>query len=158
MATLTAEDLLSGATATHRVQIPAHLSADLGTPESESAEVVLRPLVLADIARLNRAAGQDTDLAGALMVQQSLVEPTMTVDQVQRLPAGLVEFLLGEVNRVSGLSLHADELEAAVHAPLTRACFVLAREFGWTPERCAELTVGQVLLYLEMLGRGERTT
>ena len=47
-----------------------------------------------------------------------------------------------------------DELDEAVHAPLARACFVLAREFGWTPDECAELTVGQVLLYLEMLGRG----
>jgi hypothetical protein len=43
-----------------------------------------------------------------------------------------------------------------VHAPLARACFVLAREFGWTPEKCAELTVGQVLLYLEMVARGGR--
>ena len=49
----------------------------------------------------------------------------------------------------------ADELDEAVHAPLARACFVLAREFGWTPEECAALTVGQVLLYLEMLGSGD---
>ena len=39
-----------------------------------------------------------------------------------------------------------------VQAPLARACFVLARQFGWTPDECAELTVGQVLTYLEMLG------
>jgi hypothetical protein len=150
--TLTAEALLAGSSLTHRVAIPAHLSPDAGA----DAEVVLRPLVLADIARLNRAAADDGDLAGALMVQQALVEPRLSVAQVHQLPAGLVEFLLGEVNRVSGLSLHGDELEDAVHAPLARACFVLAREFGWTPDRCAQLTVGQVLLYLEMLGRGER--
>jgi len=90
------------------------------------------------------------------MVTQALVEPRLRIDQVHRLPAGLVEFLLAEVNRVSGLSLHRDELAEAVHAPLARACFVLAQEFGWTPDRCAELTVGQILLYLEMLGRGER--
>ena len=76
---------------------------------------------------------------------------------MHRLPAGLVEFLLGEVNRVSGLAMGGRRAgRDAVHAPLARACFVLAREFGWTPERCAELTVGQVLLYLEMLARGER--
>jgi len=90
------------------------------------------------------------------MVQQALVEPALTVDQVHRLPAGLVEFLLAEVNRTSGLSLGGDDLTDAVHAPLARACFVLSREFGWTPDKCAELTVGQVLLYLEMLARGER--
>jgi len=42
-----------------------------------------------------------------------------------------------------------------VRAPLARACFILAREFGWTPAECSELTVGQVLLYLEMIARQE---
>jgi hypothetical protein len=60
------------------------------------------------------------------------------------------------VNAISGLAVEADELERAVRAPLARACFVLSREFGWTPNECAELTVGQVLLYLEMLARDER--
>jgi len=31
----------------------------------------------------------------------------------------------------------------------------LSKEFGWTPTECAELTIGQVLLYLEMIARGE---
>jgi hypothetical protein len=157
MATLTAEELLAGSAATHRVQVPAHLAPGWSSPDAATgAEVVVRPLVLADIARLNRAADDDGDLASALMVQQALVEPRLSIEQVHQLPAGLVEFLLAEVNRVSGLSLRGDELSDAVHAPLARACFVLAREFGWTPDRCAGLTVGQVLLYLEMLGRGER--
>jgi hypothetical protein len=155
MATLTADDLLAGSAVTHRIRVPAHLAPPESAGE-QAAEVVMRPLVLADIVRLNRAAADDGDLTSALMVQQALVEPSLSLDQVHRLPAGLVEFLLAEVNRVSGLSLHGDELTEAVHAPLARACFVLAREFGWTPDRCAGLTVGQVLLYLEMLGRGER--
>lgn len=152
MTTLTADELLAGATLTHRVRVPDPLLS----PAGEATEVVLRPLVLADVVRLHRAAGEDGELASALMVQQALVEPSLSLDQVHRLPAGLVEFLLGEINRVSGLSIGGDELAEVVHAPLARACFVLAREFGWTPDRCAELTVGQVLLYLEMIGRGER--
>jgi hypothetical protein len=152
MPTLTAEELLSGAALTHRVSLPP----ELAPPGHAGGEVVLRPLVLADVARLHKAAGADGELASALMVQQSVVEPALTLEQVHRLPAGLVEHLLGEVNRISGLAIGSGELEAAVHAPLARACFVLAREFGWTPERCAELTLGQVLLYLEMIGRGER--
>jgi hypothetical protein len=154
--TLTAEELLAGSALTHRVPLPANLVPGDRDGNGEPAQVVVRPLVLADIARLNRASADDGDLASALMVHQALVEPRLTLEQVHRLPAGLVEFLLAEVNRVSGLSLHGDELSDAVHAPLARACFVLAREFGWTPDRCAELTVGQVLLYLELLGRGER--
>lgn len=158
MSTLTTEELLAGSAVRHRVAVPPGLlpgaSGEQGPDEAR--EVVLRPLVLSDVMRLHRAAGPDGELASALMVQQALVDPALSLDEVHRLPAGLVEHLLAEVNRVSGLSLGADELADAVHAPLARACFVLSREFGWTPDRCAELTVGQVLLYLELLGRGER--
>jgi hypothetical protein len=168
MATLSTEDLLAGAEVTHRVTVPAHLlparassgngpreGSDEGSDDAAN-EVVLRPLVLADVMMLQRAAGDDGELASALMVHKALVDPVLSLEQVHRLPAGLVEFLLGEVNRSSGLSLGGDDLDEAVHAPLARACFILAREFGWTPDKCAELTVGQVLLYLEMLARGDR--
>jgi hypothetical protein len=81
----------------------------------------------------------------------------MSVEQVGDLPAGVVQFLADRVNAISGLSVSEDELEQAVRAPLARACFILAREFGWTPAECSELTVGQVLLYLEMIAREDRT-
>jgi hypothetical protein len=154
VAMLTADELLAGAALVHRVRVPEALLAT--SHGRDGTEVALRPLVLADVLRLHRAAGEDGELASAFMVHQALVEPALTLEQVHRLPAGLVEFLLGEVRRVSGLSLGGDDLAEAVHAPLARACFVLAREFGWTPDRCAELTMGQALLYLGMLARGER--
>lgn len=160
MAVLTVDQLLAGGRTTHTVTVPRRLASGDGEPSGREAggesSVVLRPLVLADVHKLHRAAGEDDQLAAALMVQQSLVEPELTLAEVQQLPAGLVEHLLGEVNRVSGLSLRGDQLEDLVHTPLARAVFVLAREFGWTPEQCAELTMGQVLVYLEMLGRDER--
>lgn len=153
--TLTADELLLGGSGTHEVEIPPDVlrPADGG---GAPARVVVRPLVLADVQQINKAGRDGDALTSVLMVQQALVEPRMTVEQVGRMHAGLVEFLLGEVNRVSGLSVSQDELAEAVQAPLARACFVLAREFGWTPEQCAALTLGQVLLYVEMLGRGER--
>lgn len=156
MPTLGVEELLAGSALTHRVPIPAHLVTWLDADPDDPPEVVLRPLVLADVVRLHKAAGDDGQLASALMVAAGLAEPELTLEQVHALPAGVVEYLLSELNRVSGLSLGEDELEDAVRAPLARACFVLAKEFGWTPDRCAQLTLGQVLLYLEMLGRGER--
>ena len=119
------------------------------------AQVVIRPLVLADVQRIQRAARDESALTSVLMVQQALVEPKLSIEQVGRLHAGLVEHLLREVNRISGLSLGGDDLEELVRAPLARACFVLAREFGWTPNECAGMTLGQILVYLEMLGRGE---
>ena len=54
------------------------------------------------------------------------------------------------------LTLTGDALADTVQAPLCRACFVLAREFGWTPQEVSEMTIGQILLYLEMLnGAGQ---
>ena len=156
--TLTTDELLLGGTATHTVEIPPEVlrPADGSKAVDDGpAQVVLRPLLLADVQRIHQAAHESRDLTSVLMLQQALVEPKATVEEVNRMHAGLVEFLLHEVNRISGLALGGDELEDVVQAPLARACFVLAREFGWTPDECAKLTVGQVLLYLEMLGRGE---
>jgi len=156
---LTTDELLLGGTATREVEIPPEVLRPAGDAESDGEEfrgrVVLRPLLLSDVQRIHQAAHESRDLTSVLMVQQALVEPKVTVDDVNRMHAGLVEFLLHEVNRISGLALGGDELDEAVQAPLARACFVLAREFGWTPDECARLTVGQVLLYLELLGRGE---
>ena len=176
---LSADDLLLGAHAPHTVQVPDSVlrpggatpatrtggsgrtgSADGADGAGEGADgepmtVVLRPLVLADIARIDRAGRDDATLVGVLMVAQAMVEPAVTVDEVQSMHAGLVEFLLDQVNRISGLRLPADELAEQVQTPLAKACFLLSREFGWTPDECAGLTLGQVLLYLEMLGRGE---
>lgn len=156
-ARLSADDLLLGASATFEVVVPRDVLAPSGSPGDEDGDmtVVLRPLQLADIARIDRAGRDDATLVSVLMVAQSLVDPAMSIDQVQRMHAGLVEFLLDHVNRISGLRVPADELAEQVQAPLAKACFVLAREFGWTPDDCSGLTVGQVLLYLEMLGRGE---
>jgi hypothetical protein len=79
------------------------------------------------------------------------VEPALDVGQVAALHVGLVQYLLHEVNRVSGIAATSEELSAAAEEPLSKAAFVLAREFGWTPQQVSELTLGQVLLHLKML-------
>lgn len=154
MAVLTANDLLSGSAQRYSVSIPEHLLPDA---MEGGGDVVLRPLTVDDLQRVGKAAKDEGLLSSLLMVQQALSEPAMSIDQVGKLPAGLMQFLLAEVNRISGLSLSEDEMQRAVRAPLTKAVFVLAKEFGWTPSECSELTVGQVLLYLEMLA-GEKTS
>jgi hypothetical protein len=159
--TLSAETLLLGAATSIRITVPTHVinpgwAGDAGVDGSPGGEgsVVLRPLALADVQLIAQAAKDNAELTAVLMVQRALVHPAVSIEQVSRMHAGLVEFLLSEVNRISGLQMSADEVEATVRAPLARAAFVLAREFGWTPEQCSALTIGQILLYLEMLARG----
>jgi len=157
MATLSADMLLAGADTVFTVHVPPNILRPTDNPETEAQAdamaVTLRPLRLSDLVRVQKAARDDDHLASVVMVQQALVEPRVSIAQVNKMHVGLVQFLLQEVNRISGISMSADELENSVQAPLARACFVLSREFGWTPEQCAGLTLGQVLVYLEMLGK-----
>jgi hypothetical protein len=150
---LTAEELLAGGALTHEVEISTELlgSNGHGFPD---ARVTLRPLTVRDLQRINKAARDDESLSAALMIQHALVEPALKIDQVTQLPAGLARYLLERINALSGMSTARTELQEAVQAPLARACFILAKEFGWTPEEVSGLTIGQILLYLEMAHGG----
>ncbi|MGH4002076.1 MAG: hypothetical protein ACRDTJ_31945 [Pseudonocardiaceae bacterium] len=152
--TLSVEDLLAGSALTHEVALPPGLlgeSAQNGSARSDA--VTVRPLTVRDVQRIANAARDDRELAAGLMIQQALVEPTLTVDQAGRLPAGLARFLVDKINEVSGIDTPRDRLGELVQAPLAKACFVLADEFGWTAEDVSGMTIGQILMYLEMAGR-----
>ncbi len=150
---LTAEELLAGGGLTHEVEIPPGLLVTNGG--ESAARVVLRPLTVRDLQRISKAARDDDGLSAALMIQQALVEPALKLEQVSQLPAGLAHFLVERINAVSGISTPRDALGELVQAPLAKACFVLAKEFGWTPEEVSGMTIGQILLYLEMAQGGE---
>jgi len=146
---LTSEELLAGGALTYEVEIPAELVGANGHGPAE-ARVVLRPLTVRDLQRISKAARDDESMSAALMIQQALVEPALKPDQVSQLPAGLARFLVERVNDLSGINTPRDALAELVQAPLAKACFVLAKEFGWTPEEVSGMTIGQILLYLEM--------
>ena len=152
---LTTEELLAGGSLVHEVEIPVDL---LNTNGSTNNKVKLRPLNVRDLQLIGKAAKDDESLSAALMIQQALVEPTLKVEQVSKLPGGLARFLVEQINGISGINTPRDALEELVQAPLARACFTLAKEFGWTPEEVSGMTIGQILLYLEMARRnGEGT-
>jgi len=145
---LTAEQLLAGSQATHEVEVPPGL---LPIPGDGDTLVVLRPLTVLDLQRIGRAAREDEGMSAALMIQQALVEPALKASDVSRLPAGLARFLVERIDEISGIGTPRGALEEMVQAQLARACFVLAKEFGWTAQEASGMTVGQILLYLQML-------
>jgi hypothetical protein len=144
---LTADELLAGASLTFDIEVPPHLLSGA----APAGAVRMRPLAVRDLQLIARAAKDNDALAGALMVQTALVEPKLGLPQVNALPVGLLQFLLAEVNRISGIGADAGSMRSAAEDPLIRAAFLLAREFGWTPEQVGELTLGQILLHLQML-------
>ncbi len=145
---LSADTLLSGSALTVDVEVPRRL---LGGTDGEDPRVRLKPLSVHDLRLIGRAARESDELTAALMVQRSLVEPILTVQQVSAMSAGLLQFLLQHVNRISGIHVSEEELADAMQDPLTQASLELAREFGWTPEQIGELTLGQMLLHLQMV-------
>lgn len=149
---LSADELLAGGELIYEIIVPPGI-LKTRAPDTEAAagKVKLRPLTVKDLQRISRAAKDSDNLTATLMVQSALVEPAMTVMQVGAMHIGLVEFLLEHVNRISGISGNTNDLEQAASDPLAKAAFILAKEFGWTPQDINNLTLGQVVLHLEML-------
>ena len=108
----------------------------------------LRPLSVATLTLISRAAREDVSLVPLLMIKESLVEPTLTLDQIRQMHVGLVHFLVSQVNKVSGLGADGEALEDTVNSPMGRTHILLAKHFGWTPEQVSQLTPGQVAVYL----------
>jgi hypothetical protein len=152
---LSADELLAGSAVQHDIEIPPAL---LGGAPDQPRRVRLKPLTVRDVQLVTRAAKDSDSLLSVLMLKEALVDPVLSFDQVHALPAGLARFLLEEINRISGLQVDKPGLADAVQAPMAKACFLLAREFGWSPQQVGELTLGQVLLYLEMIRQNGQET
>jgi hypothetical protein len=149
---LSAEELLAGSGLTHELEIPKGLlNSSHNGVEANTAHVKLRPLTVRDLQRIDKAGGEDQTLSAGLMIQQAMVEPALNLEQVSQLPAGLARFLVERINDISGIDTPRNALAELVQAPLAKACFVLAKEFSWTPEEVSGMTIGQILLYLEMV-------
>ncbi len=149
---LRAEELLAGSQMTYEVEIPPKvLSPGEDRPPEGPSRVRLRPLRVSDLQRLTRAAREKDQLLATLMVQQAQAEPELSVAQVAGLHVGLLQFLLARVNDISGTSISNEEMAEHMASSLARAAHILAREYGWTPQQVNDLTLGQVLLHLQML-------
>jgi hypothetical protein len=151
--TLSAQDLLAGGALSFEIAIPAAVLRPGGAAAASGAPdtVRIRPLTVADLQLIARAAKESDVLSATLMVQRALIEPALGIPEVASLHAGLLDFLLRKVNEVSGISMAPERIDEALEDPLVQSAFVLAREFGWTPQQVNELTLGQILLNLKML-------
>lgn len=159
--TITADELLAGGALQHQVTIPAEILHPNSAANHETGEkpvALLRPLTVKDIRLITKAAKENDVLTSQLIIQKGLVEPSLDQDQIASMHAGLVKFLVDKIQEISGMTAAQDTLTEMVQAPLARSCFILAKEFGWTPQEVSEMTIGQILLYLEMLNNGSGTS
>ena len=146
---LSAADLLAAEDLVMDVEVPGELLSQ--SVADADRRVRLKPLIVNDLRLIARAARTQDELTAVLMVQRALVEPALSVAEVSRMPAGLLQFLLRRVNDISGISASDEEIARAIEDPLAQAAFRLSQSFGWTPEEIGKLTMGDVLMHLQLL-------
>jgi hypothetical protein len=157
---VTPEELMAGKELTFDVGIPPAVlhPALAGAADNGAAEkkIKLRPLTVRDVQLIAKAAKDDEVLTSVLMIQRAIVEPKLKQSEIADMHSGLVGFLVEHINRISGLSTTEDDVRELAESPIVRAFFVLAKEFNWTPQQVKEMTVGQILSYLELLNQTKR--
>ena len=156
---LTVDDLLAGAAMTFDLAVPRHIlrpgesdEVKEGDPEKEMI-VRLHPLTIGKFQLIMKAAKNDSGLIPLLMIKEALVQPALSLDQIKQLHLGLVNFLIGHIRQISGLT-PKKSFDGPPASPLLQASYLLAREFGWTPEQVQQMTMAQVSLYLQMMENG----
>jgi hypothetical protein len=149
---LTAQELLAGSLLVHEVAVPAAVLRP-GDEGESAGKVRLRPLKVATLALISKAAREDPSLVPLLMIKESLVEPALALEQIRQMHAGLLHFLVAAINRISGLGADAGAARGAATSVIGETHLQLARHFGWTPAQVAELTPGQVAVYLAGIER-----
>lgn len=153
---LTPHEVLAGGQLVHDVVVPPEVLNPAQPSEGAGARFVrLRPLKVATLALIANATRDDASLVPSLIVKESLVEPALTFDQVRQMHAGLVQFLLAQINRISGLDGDGGAARAVAATAIGEAHVLLARHYGWTPAQVAELSPGQIAVYLAGLRQDE---
>jgi hypothetical protein len=147
---LTAQDLLAGSSLIHDIFIPQAVLNPALPPAEElpPGKVRMRPLNIATLTLISRAAREDGSLVPLLMIKESLVEPTLSLERIRQMHIGLIHYLVSQVNLISGLSPEGETLAESSNSPLGQTHLLLARHFGWTPQQVSQLTPGQVAVYL----------
>lgn len=146
---LSAQELLLGAGIVHEVHVPQEVLVPGSlAKEGGGGRVRMRPLNVTTLALISRASKDDPGLVPLLMIKESLVEPVLGLEQIRAMHVGLVDFLVRRINTICGLSEDGESLDRAASSPLGRTHLLLAKHFGWTPEQVAQLTPGQVAVYL----------
>jgi hypothetical protein len=156
---ITPEELLAGKEMTYDVEVPPSVltAGEEGQRNSEAKKIRLRPLTIKDVQLIAKAAQDDEVLTSELMIHRAVVEPKLNQNEIAGMPGGLVRFLVESINRISGLNAGADDLKEMAGSPIVQAFFVLAKEFNWTPQQVKQMTVGQIIGYLELLNNTKRS-
>ena len=100
------EDLLAGSSITFEVIVPPEILQPVSKQNPEAKEVVVElcPLSIGKFGLIMKAAKNEPGLIPLLMIKESLVKPTMSLEQIKQMHLGLVNFLITQIREISGLN------------------------------------------------------
>ncbi len=82
------------------VEIPAEILAPIN---DELQQVILKPLSIHSFQTIAKAAKDDHSLIPLLMIKESVVEPALSIHEIRSMKIGLVNFLIKEIRKQSGI-------------------------------------------------------
>ena len=92
--------MLTDLNETYTVQIPSDILAPVG---NAAQEVKIKPLTLQRFQLIAKAAKDDPALVPVLVIKESVTEPDLTIQNIHSMKVGLVNFLINEIKRLSGI-------------------------------------------------------
>lgn len=103
---VTPEELLGGSEIIFDVAIPPEVLEHSTSTANTGRELVvqLRPLTIGTFGLIMKAAKSDPALIPLLMIKESLVQPSLSLEQVKNMNLGLVNFLIAQIRQISGLT------------------------------------------------------
>lgn len=103
---VTPEELLGGSEVVFDIVIPSEVLRTATTDADPKRELVvqLRPLTIGTFGLIMKAAKSDPALIPLLMIKESLVQPSLSLEQVKSMNLGLVNFLIAQIRQISGLT------------------------------------------------------
>lgn len=82
------------------IEIPGEI---LAAEDNHLQKVKIRPLSVHSFQMIAKAAKDDHSLIPLLMVKESVVEPALNIQEIRGMKVGLVNFLINEIKRLSGI-------------------------------------------------------
>ena len=85
---------------TYMVEIPGNILAPV---DGKLQRVKIKPLDVHTFQLIAKAAKDDHSLIPILIVKESVTDPLLNIIQIKSMKVGLVNFLISEIKRVSGI-------------------------------------------------------
>ncbi len=82
------------------VRIPAEI---LKPKDGTLHEVTIKPLSVHSFQLIAKATKDDTSLIPLLIVKESVVVPSLDIQDIRSMKVGLVNFLIKEIKNISGI-------------------------------------------------------